>query len=395
MNIYLKNCILLYNNKLLHMDLKQISFCNTISYNICSNNCKEWLLKQISDTYNISYSDKSIRLYEEQKHKILLSKYPYLMSVKSIGNSYLMYLTKYNNRNMCFLIDKKILKGYSNPRIILVKYRFTDKYYNGTIMEVDLIKDINNWKLTISDMWINCNEDIRDRNLIYRLTEITNLVKNNYLVDPLLEPCNIYVKKYYNLSKTGKEDILKELKDITYKSQGIIFTANSNFKPGILLYLTNTDTEISSKRILSKKVRNPNINNNKSFVPHILPSSVNKRFVEKSGNLYNLTITSTSTTGIYQLYCNKIGRLIKFGIARIDGLRCLQFVRSILANVNDVNDVNDVNNVNDINDDIKKNGVIVKCHYDSEFKKFIPKELSDSKNPDEYNDIIYYTNEKM
>ena len=223
------------------MDLKHISFCNSISYNICSNNFKEDLLKQIFDNYNISYTDKSIRLYDEVKHKALLIKYSYLMSIKSIGNSYLLYLTKYNNKNVCFLIDKKILKGYSNPRIILVKYRFHDKYYTGTLMEVDLIKDANNWKLDISDMWICCNHDIRNRNMICRINEINILLKDNYKHDLLLEPCNINIKTYYDLTKISKDALLTELNLVMYKCQGINFTSNSNFKPSILVYLTNNN----------------------------------------------------------------------------------------------------------------------------------------------------------
>ena len=175
----------------------------------------------------------------------------------------------------------------------------------------------------------------------------------------------------------------KELSEITYKCQGVNFTSNSSFKPSILIYLNDNIVD-NRTRILSKKIKSEN--NNKSFVPHILPVSVNN-FSKTNNNksFFNLLISKTSTSGIYQLYCNKVGKIIKFGIARIDGLKCLTFIKKLLIDT----DIND--NIETINEDSS----IVKCYYDYEFKKFIPKELSYNKVLDEYTDIIYYTNEKM
>ena len=120
------------------MELKKISFCDTICYNVCSNSFKDKLLKQIETDHAIDLTEKSIRIYDEERHSKVLYKNPFVMSIKSIGNTYFLYLTKINGVNSCFLIDKKILKGYSYPRIILVKYRFSDQLFDDTLIEGDL-----------------------------------------------------------------------------------------------------------------------------------------------------------------------------------------------------------------------------------------------------------------
>lgn len=44
--------------------------------------------------------------------------------IKSIGNMYYLFLTKYNYNNICFLIDTKIAQDNNYPRIIMIYLGF-------------------------------------------------------------------------------------------------------------------------------------------------------------------------------------------------------------------------------------------------------------------------------
>lgn len=393
------------------MELKKISFCNKTCYNICSNSFKEKLLKQISDKYNFQFEEKTIRIYDETRHSNILYKNKYLMSVKSIGNTYLLYLTKIDGINSCFLIDKKILKGYSFPRIILVKYRFCDSLFIGTLFEGDLIRSDNGWKFLISDIWIFKNSDIRSKSFLKRFSLIGGVFTNMFFKDEYLEPCPIYLKNYFPYNKVGQEKILNQLNIIDYKAQGICFTSEGDYKPSFLVFLDsnnrknkyqNKNTKHNHQQI-NKILQRPNNNNNKnsknsnsSNVKETIDrdeikisnndcikndNNKNKlgnndsNFNENETGVFHFIISKTSTPGIYQLYCQKVGKIIKHSIARIDGLSGLKFVQNIFNSDTDQ--------------------PLVKCKYDNYFKKFIPFVLSDKSLPDEYTDIIYFTHEKM
>ena len=136
------------------MELKSISFCDKNCYNICSNDFKKKILDEMYSKYRINFNQKNLDYYDEKTNKYKLSKNPYLVSVKSIGNSYYLYLTKISGVNSCFFIDNKILNGYSHPRIIYARYRFSDEVFNGTLFQGELVKTANSWKFIIGDILV-------------------------------------------------------------------------------------------------------------------------------------------------------------------------------------------------------------------------------------------------
>ncbi len=405
------------------MELKNISFCETNCYNVCSNSFKEELLKQITENYGICLTDKSIRVYDPSRHQQVLYRKPYVMSIKSIGNTYYIYLTKINGVNSCFLIDKKILKGYSYPRIILAKCRFCDQLFSGTLIEGDLIKANQGWKLLLGDLLVYKNSDLRHKGFQKRFSLLGHIFSKLYQPDPYLSPCSMFLKRYFPYNQQGQQQLLKLLDNIDYKAQGICFTIEEDYKPSFLVFLESRTQKPPAKiskvtKILTQKDNvnftaktttqstrsqgNGNIIANvaikieresmaspkkpndptdqtsrpKPVTPIKLLDTENQNQDGRVQNIsFTFKITKTSTPGIYQLYCLKVGKIIKHSIARINGLKCLNFVNNVLKTDRDE--------------------ALVICDYDTEFKKFIPKMVSRKTKPDEYTDIIYCTHEKM
>ena len=114
----------------------------------------------------------------QQKHFKKLNEIPHLISLKSNGNPYLLYLTKYNFNNVCIFIDKKIQPGYFLPRMIIVYLQFSDELFSNTLFEGEMIKDNNNnWLFILNDIYIYKNNLLNKINIINRLEILHNILK--------------------------------------------------------------------------------------------------------------------------------------------------------------------------------------------------------------------------
>ncbi len=249
------------------------------------------------------------------------------------------------------------------------------------LLEGDLIKTETSWKFLVGDILINRGKVIKTKTFHYRFTLIGKIFDKQYVKDTYLEPCSIFIKKYFPYNKEGKSNLLKMLEEIDYKAQGICFTSEKEYKPSFLVFLEPRDKPDKTHKRIDKKPKSaPKQTVNRETHDKISSTDESSdngdENSEHDDNTYfNFKISKTSTPGIYQLYCGKVGKIIKHSIARIEGLRCLKFVQEIFT------------------DD--KAQPLVQCEYDTNFKKFIPRKLSTQVKPDEYTDIIYHTHEKM
>lgn len=341
------------------MQLNTISFCEKTGYNVCSNDYKQGILDELKTRFDVTSTDKSVRMYDASRHKIVLQRHPYFMSIKSIGNTYFLYLTRHKGIPTTFLIDRKILRGYSYPRIIMVRYRFADYLYRGTLIEGDLIKpttDATPWKFVWSDLLIKGGIDVRTRPFPSRVETLRKILENDYIRDPYLEVTDIRVKQYFPYNEIGVKNITAMLSTANYKIQGVCFTNAREMKPSLLICIESRQSApVSEARKLAKQARQT-------------------KHDPSTEGIFHLYIGPGHSTGLYQLYCSKMGKIIKHSIARIDGLQCLKFVRSVCKD---------------------ENRVMVECEYNDNFEKFVPKSVSTRTTPDEYTLLLAHTKEKQ
>ena len=93
------------------MHTGDISFCQKVGQNIKSNDFKEKVLEKIENKYKTMIIHRHFTNLNEGNIKYLKSN-PYLACLRTNGNPYYFFLTKYNGINQAFFIDKKIQPNY-------------------------------------------------------------------------------------------------------------------------------------------------------------------------------------------------------------------------------------------------------------------------------------------
>tara|TARA_Y100000389_G_scaffold186685_1_gene207303 strand:+ start:2358 stop:3353 length:996 start_codon:yes stop_codon:yes gene_type:complete len=305
------------------MQTGNISFCEKTALNIKSDNTKKQILQNIEDKYGIKVLKKHFENFDESSSISKLQKNPYLMCLKSNGNPYFMLLTRINEINTCILIDKKIQQGYFLPRMIVIHKQFSDKLFNDTIIDGEMIKDKNeNWVYLINDMFVYCGKKLDDLNFIKRVNILYDLLENHYKKGHL-DIFAMQIKKYFKCSDLHSE-MLPFRNIVPYSSRGIIFKPMF-YKFKDILYNFDNSLIVSTKKVkrLGKtnefimsdtKTFNTNINQSKFNV------SENKQFI----------IKSTNTPDIYVLHDIKTNDIV--GNACVNNLNTSKFLNTLFEN---------------------------------------------------------------
>ena len=233
------------------MDPKNINktgFCNDTTDNIISNDLKQYILTDMNNRTTIKHDTNYARLYN--KKFINNFRNPHIFCFKTYGSPYLLFCTKINNVSYSILIDKKINKGHSLPKMFIVNYKFSNDIYNGSLFECELIRDNSNiWFLLIGDIYYLKNEIYKKNiTIIDRLNNLYNVLDNDYTETEFSNICNIRVKKYFDV--INYDDIINNyLNTLNYKVRGIyIIPININHANILYIY-----TEDNKKQLYSNK----------------------------------------------------------------------------------------------------------------------------------------------
>ena len=372
------------------MDIRtsEISFCNKKALNIVSDKFKSFLLSNLREQYNISITDRNAHILN-RKSIVNLSKNPHLISLKTIGNNYYLFLTRINEVKYCFFIDKKIKNGYTYPRIVSVKYCFDDDFFNDTILEGELVRDYdNNWLFLIFD--IRCYKGVNQKNvnLVNKIQNIYTLF-DNYSQDSDIELCQLEVKRFFNYSEF--DDMMNNfIPNLNYKIAGLFFNTlnmrhhnylhffprnNKNNNRTIKNSYTGASVNITS----NNQKRKPSTDNIKEYIN--LPENktdlqqpkiqYDKKSINNIKDTMVFTIKKTDKPDVYVIYCIKNNDLIKYGFACVPTLKCSKFIRSAFINSG------------------KDADVKVNCKYNNRFKKWQPISLASVFFPDSFDNIKY------
>ena len=291
-----------------------IKFCNQNVMDIKDELLKSFILKKLDEFY---YLKKKKIITEEELELIKNNKYPIFIEYNSYRVT--IFLTKYQNRNYCILIDQNIP---NKVKMLITKIRFNQELYqDDTIFEAEIVLNKNNsWDILIYDLKLfkgeEVNLDIEDK-----LQKIENIIKYDYKDDKYMNLANLKVKKKYYFKDLG-EIILKRIEQSEYLVTGLSFIDQENY------YLINFQ--------------------NKIFTENENENTKSKEFKNKY-----FEIKDTLMPDIYELFdINKT----KVGIACISNLETSELCINILES---------------------KDSGFVECKYNNKFKKWEPiKEIS-------------------
>ena len=370
-----------------------ISFCSKRAFNILDETLKQEILTKLHKNYYITIKDKNFYILNSKNIKYI-EKNPHILSVKSIGSLYYLFLTIIDGRKYCLFIDKKIKEGHKFPRIISVIYRFDDSIFQDTVFDGELLRDEDdNWLYIINNLVLYKGELYKNKNIVQKLGKVYQILTDEYKKDDYIEICPLYVKRLFGYHEWDYI-INTYIPNLKYKTRGLYFEGIRNLNNHLYLFQRNKSfNKISSSSdgsiSITKNTYSNNSNtNNKNSNTYSNNSNTNNKNsnsnINKSRNTNYIKVDEeelqkrtymtfimrkTDTSDIYNLYCSNNDDLKKYGIALIDGLKTSKKIRKLFQN--------------------DKDNLQMKCKYDNKKEKWIPIDLSDDKI-DDYNVICKY-----
>jgi hypothetical protein len=314
------------------MQIGYISFCDKTAFNIKTPNVKENILKDIYDISQIKIIQKHFEILKEHHFK-KLNDNPHLISLKSNGNPYLLYLTKYNFVNTCIFIDKKVQAGYFLPRMIISRFNFPDELFENTLLEGEMIKDNNKkWIFLINDLYIYKNHSLENKNILKRLELINNIFID--FKNDLDDVCLFEINKYFKYDKFNHL-VNDYKKSLNYTCRGIYFkplffkfkNVLYNFDDSLICKVQNIKYQKSNEFISENKLENKNRpkNNNETHPTQLLDN------IKDDDITKQYYIENTNLPDVYNLY-DSSSFMTFIDIAYIPNIESSYFVRNLFTN---------------------------------------------------------------
>jgi len=333
-----------------------ISFADRIAFNIKSNDFKDVILNKLYQLYGLKIIQKHYYLLSDNSAEYIKNN-KYLCCLRSNGNPYYIFFTKYNDIPIIYFIDKKIHPNYQKPRIILVKGLFDISLFNNTLLDGEMIKTFDKkWVMVFNDIISYKGEHLKNVDLSKRLKIIYNLLENDYTKDDVIDVCTYKVKVYYNLHKDSINNLLELSKKLDYTSRGIyLWNYKSNLKP--ILFNFNEESIKSVIREV-KDETNFKVLNNNDFVESKEKNNTNiieNKTIDISENEKILWLNKTSEADVYNLFLKEnIQNEKSIGIANVSTLTTSKLLRIAFKNTN------------------ASTLLKFKCKYNEDFKKWTP-----------------------
>jgi hypothetical protein len=313
-----------------------INFCGEQAFNIISNDIKNKILNDIKDksSGNVKVIKKHYTKFNKHHFK-LLNELPHLVSLRSNGNPYLLYLTKYDYTNISIFIDKKIVPGYNHPRMIITHLNLDDELYNDTLIDGEMINPTSNskWIFQINDIYLYKNKYLSNHSIDKRY----KLLK--YIIDKLytfyeFNICKLQLKKYLLLTSSNVHYLVNNyINKLDFTCRGLYFTP-LHLKCKLILYNFDNKVIKEVERIKYQKndadtfLTNQNLdyykNLNKTVIISDIP--INYTTLDKKNNIQEFYIIKTDLPDVYNLLDinNKF-----VDIAYIKSLKISKYIRKL------------------------------------------------------------------
>lgn len=200
-----------------------ISFCDRIAYNIKSSDTKDEILKELESRFQIRILQRHWQTIDDSNvHHIYRS--PHMACLRSNGNPYYMYFTRYDDVPIIYYIDKKVQPGYQKPRIILSRGFFDECVFDNTLMEGEMVKDKNGkWIFLVNDVIAYRNQYLDQMPFPKRLEMAYTTFAKHYTPDSYVDVCAFHVKQFVYATRDGLDHLLSLNEQLPYTNRGIYY----------------------------------------------------------------------------------------------------------------------------------------------------------------------------
>jgi len=339
-----------------------ISFCNKQTLNIIDDNFKEQVLTTLQKKYYISIKDRSFYVIKKNNIKYIENN-SYILSIKSLGALYYLFLTTIDDIQYCIYIDKKIKEGHTHPRMLFVHYRFDKEIFNDTLLEGELLKNNeDDWLFIITNLLLYKGELQKNKNIVTRLGKVYSMLTDMYNKDSHMEICPLYVKRLFSYHEM--DTIFNEyIPQLNYKVRGIYFEGLKNAKRDRNNRLQNSNDHLylfprNMKFEKKEKKVEIDITSYKSEIKQKEYIKKTEKIDIKGKDSITFMIRKTEKSDIYNLYCLENEDIKKYGLAWIDSLRTSKKIAKHFKSKDSYN---------------------VKCSYSPKMEKWYPTDITEER----------------
>jgi hypothetical protein len=310
-----------------------ISFCDRVGYNIKSSDTKEEILREVHAKYQVQILQRHwTKLDNEGVTQMYRS--PHFACLRSNGNPYFMYFTRFDDVAIIYFIDKKIQPGYQVPRIILGRGRFDDALFSGTLLEGEMVKDkYDTWVFLINDVIAYQGEFLWKLTLPQRLEYGYMMLEQQYTPDTIMDVCRFQMKKYAHATKDGVQALIDLSKELPYTSRGLYFWPFARkFKPKLYNFDESLIKTVTRKVKDNPEFREAGDAQPAPAPPHVMPScfdapSTSPHPVSYEGE-HVFWLRKTENPDVYDIYTSANINGQKEGVALVPTLKASKMLRA-------------------------------------------------------------------
>ncbi len=361
-------------------------FFNRKGFEVLNNTFRENILRNIRDIGNYSISSKYYNFLNKRNLGEIRGS-DFRVSLSSYGKKFILFLTIYDGKKKCILINKK------NEMMIESPYYFDmDLFEGGTLLDGEVVKNENNkWIFIINDIAYYKGESLIIKSFEERQVLIDNMLENQ--IDRVREDISMtYITKKIYFNYNNLQDMCGRFKDsLSYKSSGIYFKNINNYSDNYLYMFPDCRTdyqvlhsdEVLKENNISNKIdvgvsvqkveevkKVDNVESDDIF-GDVEVEIVRSVEVTKRIESCKFLIKPTLKPDVYELYCRSVNNHIeRYAVAGIQNMETSRFLKDLTKEL-------DINN-NDIST-MMNNGkaIYVECLYNKILKKWIPVKKSD------------------
>ena len=310
-----------------------ISFCDRINYNIKSLETKDEILNDLRRLFNIQILQRHWFHFDDKCYDQVKTN-PHLACLRSNGNPYYMYFTRYEDVPIIYFIDKKIHPGYQKPRIMLGRGLWDISLFTNTLLDGEMVKDkYNGWLYLINDMIAYKGKYLINMQLPQRLEFAIDMLDTCLQPDPIIDCCRYQVKTYATTSQEGVNALFDLSKELPYTTRGMYFVPFTlKYKPKLI----NFD-ETLIKSVVRKVKDVPDFQDGSTVQSTIIndpvkaPEKENFPVISTENNSVEAyMLRKTELPDIYEVYAlNGSTRGEKLGAAVIPNMKVSKMMRAI------------------------------------------------------------------